>query len=382
MAEGAVPITVVAHGMVSCLGRDAASCCAAARAGLDRAERIPEMPTGTPTSAYEAVAGHAVPFVGGFEGDARLSRLLSAAAEDLVRHPGAAVDAKEKLGVYLSLPDPLRHLTGEALLADEAERSARAEERREAAETPDPDRPRRFWEAAMRWLDHPLARAPWRAARTTGHTGFAEALLHARTDLDESRIDCALVAGVDSYLDLHTMVWLAQTARLKSAELAAGLRPGESAVLVLVRRAADRSRETRPLLSRISIQAEPAPFLSGGLPQGRGLSGALLAAGPELGWDRGEAIWLLTDQNGESWRAADWGHAAVRLRAEWPESADPLLSFPAAAHGETGAASGGVALCTALAAWERGYAPSPFAGVLSAGDDASRTLLVVRRSEA
>jgi 3-oxoacyl-[acyl-carrier-protein] synthase-1 len=378
-ANGSRP-SVAARGMVSCLGLDASTCCAAARAGIDRAELIPGMPSGTATSPYEPVAGHAVPFLGGFEGDARLARLLAGALEDLSRQTEGAdlVGDRASLGAFLSLPEATRPWTGEALIADEARRSALVEERAAIEEAADADRPRRIWAAATRGLTGLPARTRFRAAATSGQTGFAGALQMALEDMEQGQVGAAIVAAADSLLDERTLIWLATSSRLKSATAAAGLRPGEAGAAVLLR---SEVRAQGPRIAGIRAEIEAEPFLDGGAPAGRGLASAIAKLGPTAGWDRGEPFWLLADQNGEGWRASDWGNAVVRLRAQWPESRDPDLWLPAVSHGETGAASGAIALCTACAAWERGYAPARFAGLLSAGDGGSRAIILLEHGE-
>jgi 3-oxoacyl-[acyl-carrier-protein] synthase-1 len=88
--------------------------------------------------------------------------------------------------------------------------------------------------------------------------------------------------------------------------------------------------------------------------------------------------WPIVDQNGEVFRASDWGCSLVRLRA-----ADGLAEegvnawYPAASFGDVGAASGAVATCIAVEAHTRRYAPLPHALILTSSDGPSRAGCVV-----
>jgi 3-oxoacyl-[acyl-carrier-protein] synthase-1 len=85
-------------------------------------------------------------------------------------------------------------------------------------------------------------------------------------------------------------------------------------------------------------------------------------------------VWVISDLNGEPYRAIDWGNALVRrIRA----LAEPVLWCPALWFGDTGAASGAVALCLAARAFERSYAPAPWSLVLSSADGPDRAAVIV-----
>src|SRR5690606_25524750 len=102
------PLQVTACGLVSSLGLDAVTACAAARAGISRAG-----PSTFPLRSLEpgetALATvHAAPFIPeGFVGTARHLRLLEAGWKDLAR--SFAARPPRATGLYLALPDPRRH---------------------------------------------------------------------------------------------------------------------------------------------------------------------------------------------------------------------------------------------------------------------------------
>ena len=68
------------------------------------------------------------------------------------------------------------------------------------------------------------------------------------------------------------------------------------------------------------------------------------------------AVYL--DLNGEDAREADWGHALVRVRAALGTT-PRFVRIPATSLGDTGAASGAIAICAAVRSHVRAYARAP-----------------------
>jgi 3-oxoacyl-[acyl-carrier-protein] synthase-1 len=92
----------------------------------------------------------------------------------------------------------------------------------------------------------------------------------------------------------------------------------------------------------------------------------------------GLPIWFITDQNGELYRATEWGNVVVRLVGYSQAFADPVLWYPAASFGDTGAVSGAVAICMAVNAFARGYAPAQTVAILSSAEDPSRAAVLLK----
>jgi 3-oxoacyl-[acyl-carrier-protein] synthase-1 len=76
----------------------------------------------------------------------------------------------------------------------------------------------------------------------------------------------------------------------------------------------------------------------------------------------------------------EWGHALVRLLERWPAVHEPVLWYPATSFGETGAASGPLAVCMAVSAVARGYAPAANAVIASSSDGSGRAAVVGERT--
>ena len=377
-------LRVTGRGMVAALGHDVHTNAAAVRAGLSGGAELAHFRIRSSVDGrIEPIVGHVVPdFTDGFEGFARLLRIAQGALVDLARATKPAGWGTDRAGFYLSLPDPLRPTTGIMMIADDGERrsaEARAEEARaEAAESP--------LELGQRLLRAAARAACWpadpdvRFVSTAGHTGVADAVRVAAADLDAGRVDLAVVGGVDSMVDEDTLAWLQRTGRLKSTGQPDGLPPGEAGAFFVLEpdagTAPPRAGRALATVRRCATSAEPAPHLEAKVPLGAGLAEAVLEAHAGRPGDGGR-WWVVGDHNGETYRAMDWGHALSRLRGHDAFFADPVSWFPAEALGDTGAASGAVALCVALSAWERRYAPADAAAVLCAADGPARAALVL-----
>jgi hypothetical protein len=363
-------LTITALGMVSALGCDAATACAAARAGIRRARRLDYFRLRS-DGEKESVAGHPVPIVAaGFEGRARLLRLLTAGMADLGSPGGEAA-------FYLSMPEPHRCFTGIRLVQDDAAREALIG--RVGTDEP----PREISRDEVQLLLSTAAghagwpgRATLRFVSCAGHAGVAEAMERAIADLRSGAVEEAVVGGVDSLLDEDTLQWLQNTGRLKTKGVPAGLQPGEACALVRLRAGRKAGTDDAPLAAVEAVRTamEPDPFLTGAPSRGTGLVEALsTVAEPDA-----DRAWVICDQNGESYRAAEWGYALCRMAGRFRGLAGSVVWYPAASFGDTGAASGAIAVCLAARAIERGYAPLTPAIVTMCSDGPARGALRIR----
>jgi 3-oxoacyl-[acyl-carrier-protein] synthase-1 len=345
---------ILAYGMVTALGTDAATSCASARAGLVRSRplehfRIRSGVTGEP----EPIIAHPVLLLtNGFEGEARLLRLIHGAMADVAAQAGTHGLDLADAPIYLSLPASDRPQSAAGLIADETVRSTRAAN----AEQP-PDARAEFARAAgilaraaalARW-----SRQPELAFLTTaGNAGGIEALRAAAVDLSSGRCRRAIVIGADSLLDATTLNWLQVSARLKCDAVPNGLQPGEAACALLLSAAEPEVAQAH--IAKTAVGDEEASLDSGRVSSGGGLARALASADTGT---RDHMPWLLSDHNGETYRASELGHAIVRLRAQSPRFASPHIEYPAISFGDTGAASALVGIVWAIRAFARGYAP-------------------------
>jgi hypothetical protein len=371
-------VSIVARSLLTALGADAQTSCASARAGLVRTELTEGMRYSSTIDGKTApIVVCAVPLItSGFEGRARLERLLATALAEL-KIP-VALGERSRIACYMSVPSERRHVRGLELMSSDSTRALYAEMGDELAMREDDP-------AAMQTL---LATAASQAGLRpvpdlrlvsySGHAGGIECIAAAMTDLDAKRVDLAIVCGLDSLLDESTMAWLNVTDRLKLPDMPVGMRPGEACALVGLARPDHPCSAGSPAeIIHVGQGFEERTLLSGKASVGSALAELLDGAGTGAGWNRELEAWIVSDQNGETYRAMELAYAVVRTRERWPALGELQVWIPAESFGDTGSASAIVGVCVAMAAFERGYAPGRSAVVASASDAGARGALVL-----
>jgi 3-oxoacyl-[acyl-carrier-protein] synthase-1 len=156
-----------------------------------------------------------------------------------------------------------------------------------------------------------------------------------------------LVGGVDSLLYPSLLDWLEALGRLPSRDDPAGMIPGEGASWVLLRTASEWTQGD-VLLMGLGEGAESAPWYEGAPAAGDGLTEAIRNASRAAGNESARIV--MSDLNGEDWRAREWTYAYMRNAAMVGHPLD--MRQPASCWGDLGAASG-IAL-VGLAWWVLG----------------------------
>jgi 3-oxoacyl-[acyl-carrier-protein] synthase I len=196
-----------------------------------------------------------------------------------------------------------------------------------------------------------------------GHVGVATALETAARIIEGGHAKRCLIVAVDSYLEPDTLDWLASHNRLKHGDNPVGMMPGEAGAALLLE--APRAVEERrgPIdawVQSVALADTGWPRDAKGAPRdGIVLADLLASVLPTTTPFRGD---LIADLNGEEWRAREFGGALARLGRTLAEA---RVVLPAASLGDVGAASGGVGVCVAARAFARGYARSHESVVMS-----------------
>jgi 3-oxoacyl-[acyl-carrier-protein] synthase-1 len=346
-------VVISGLGMVSAIGRDVVTACASLRAGLSRPAELAHYPV------LEDEDGEAVPLIGhpvrgmteGFHLPGAWVRLGHASIRDLLLYGGlprgdAAFWERTLLVVATPVIDEERFPDAPLLLTEERIRD----------------------DCALRiagLLGMPLP-ASNVAIVSNGHAGTALGVQGAAQMIDEGRFDRVIVAAVDSCTGASSLDWFAEHERLKTPELPAALFPGEAAAAFLLEAEPAAVRRGARIEARIAgaaVAREESHFFTDQVNHGLALSAAAGQVLPEGSAFSGD---VFVDLNGEPWRAYELGCARTRLSDRMLESAH--LVMPASSLGETGAASGAVAVCAAVRSFVRGYASAGEALVLSSSE--------------
>jgi 3-oxoacyl-[acyl-carrier-protein] synthase-1 len=321
-------LEVTALGMVTSVGHDARTACAAIRAGISRPGPIHDHVT-TDIADHESVpllAHPVVPITNGFSSVGRWLQLCRYALRDLLEQ--LEPRSRARTAVYVWLPE-LDH---------------------PRFEHDDRTRPERMQEALVAPLISSDAVVLW----PRGRSGLATLLAEVEHTL-RSTAERVLILAVDSYVDAHALLWLDQHHHLKHDDNPVGLAPGEAAVAVCLEPGRHDSRSVR--ITRASEDhdepSEPA--------SGRALGRVLVEL---LDEHVGE---LYTDLNGEPWRAEARGLAFTALP---PELARAVTVHHVAANiGDTGEVSALLNLGLAARSYQRDHARGRAAVVVANSDD-------------
>ncbi|MWK58983.1 hypothetical protein GO594_23615 [Pseudomonas otitidis] len=190
-----------------------------------------------------------------------------------------------------------------------------------------------------------------------GRVSGAVALLNARKLIHSEGHRHVLVAGVDSFLNAPTLAAYEQRERLLTSENSNGFIPGEGASAVIV--AAPQLSEHPQLacvglgfgIEKATVESEDMPL------RGDGLAQATRAALTEAGCGLESMDYRLTDISGEQYYFKEAALALNRtLRVRKPEF---HLHHPADCVGECGAAIGPLMLAVALTSSRKRYAEGP-----------------------
>jgi 3-oxoacyl-[acyl-carrier-protein] synthase-1 len=367
--------------MVSALGLDVVTSCAAARAGITNIGALDDQ------QAFDAESGELVPLAGnqvpfisvGLFGFARLLQLSLGAIEDLVR--GRAADPQTRMGLILVVRSEWhRRAVIERLKADP---SGAGESRPKGF----PVSSATFDEVAMNadqqrlassLLASVVARAGVavepRARRTIlgDQNGFIAALKQADAWFAEGACDACWIGGIDSYLDPPIVGALAGLQLLRTPSNPVGLYPGEMACFLEVRKAG--RRKGADAVAHVEALAEETGTVRAGAdaaPDPEPLVRAITAAssGQGLGF-------RVVNLNGTPQRALEWGMAMTHRQMQGLRD-DGATWIPPLHFGEIGSATGPASIALLARGWARGYAPGGSAIVCLMEDGPKRGAISV-----
>jgi 3-oxoacyl-[acyl-carrier-protein] synthase-1 len=324
--------------MVTAVGLDAPSSCAAMRAGI----------TGFVETRFlfagEWLIGSPVPLENGSLGRDKLLQMLVPALRECLASCGGVPQEEIPLFLALSEPDRPGRLSGadETLLRDAA---------------------------ALVGSTFHRDSSPLSGGRTAG----AYALDLARRAVEHGR-PLAIVAGVDSYLVSDTLYEFERRRRILTAENSDGFIPGEAAAAVLVGSSTALAGGLRCL--GIGFAQERASIDAGEPLKGEGLAHAFRAALADGRADWPQVHYQIASVSGEQYGFKEAALAGLKTIRPVKETFD--LWHPSDCIGEVGAAIVPCMLGVAWTAARKRYAPG--SGVLchASDDDGRRAAIVLR----
>jgi 3-oxoacyl-[acyl-carrier-protein] synthase-1 len=335
------PLAVIGCGMLTGVGLDAPSSCAAIRSGIDNfTETHFHDPGGEPITAS------LVPLPGLQRGRDKLVQMAAAAVRECLASAGAT--AAEGIPLLLCLSEAGRpgRMDGldDTFLAD--------------------------LQKALGLRFH--ARS---AAMAAGRAGGALAIRTAAEILASERLPFCLVAGVDSFIPHLTLIAYAARRRLLTSRNSNGFLPGEAAGAVLLCPAASAGKP-HLAVTGFGAGAEKAAIESEQPLRAEGLVAAVRAALADARTTMAAIDYRIADLNGEQYGFKEAALAATRLVRE--RKAEFEIWHPADCIGEVGAATVPILLAFAATAARNGYAPGPQCLCHVANDDGARAALVLK----
>ncbi len=329
------PVAVVASGMVTAVGFDSPSTCAAIRSGLSAAAETLFIDDGG-----EPLIGSAVQFETPVRGFEKLVRLIVPAIAECLA--AATTIPADEIPLILLLPE-----RGRPGLPMDLERRLGVEV-----------------EARLGLRFHRDS-----VVHCAGRIGIAHGLRAAEHLLHDGGRPACIVAGVDSLLTGPALAALEIKERLLTSRNSNGFIPGEAGTAVLIM-PAGRTRAAELQCLGIGWGTEKSTVESEKPLRADGMVEAIRTGLADAGVTYDDLSYRLVDVSGEQYgfkeAALAVGRTLRKVKPTFP------IWHPAECVGEVGAAIGPCMLGVALAAARKGYAPGKGALCQFTSDDGAR----------
>ena len=208
-----------------------------------------------------------------------------------------------------------------------------------------------------------------------GRVSTVVALQIARQLFDEQRVPCCIIAGVDSFLQQDVVEAFMSQRRVLTQANSNGFSPGEAGTAILVAPVSSPKGEFCILGS--ALAREEASVVSDKPLKGVGLTTACRDALTQAGLDMFDVAYRIADLNGEHYKFKESMLVVNRLLKKL--RADRFgIWHPVEYIGEIGAAIGPCVLAFAFHAASRGYAPGQVVLCHFGDDDGDRGAIVAR----
>lgn len=335
------PLTIVGSGMVTGVGLNAMSSCAAVRCAMDNFQETRFM-----GSNGDWIIGSSVPLGQSCHGIAKLSDMLVHVIKECISTNSQFVLDQVPLLLCVAekdRPGRLQDLNTKLLLDAQDKLGV---------------------------CFHRLS-----AIIDQGRVSIAVALKYAQQLLYEEKCPAVMIAGVDSLLVGESLRNYGEKERILNKQNSNGFIPGEAAAAILVQ-ASEMNQEPQLLCRGIGYGNEKSTIDSEDIPsRADGLVQAMRGALSEAGCDMGATDFRICDVSGELYSFKEAATALLRVLRQRKVFYD--LWHPADCIGEVGAAIGPVMLGVLLHAMREGYSPGNNVMAHVGNDDGRRAAMIL-----
>jgi len=209
-----------------------------------------------------------------------------------------------------------------------------------------------------------------------GHSAGLMALEKGSKLVLNRTYEFCIIGGVDSYIDPNTLEWIEDNDQLHKPSNAWGFVPGEAAAFCLICSGDTARKYKLPIktqLTAVSTASEKNRIKTETVCTGEGLTQAVRSTIQALpgGYRVDDTI---CDQNGEAYRADEFGFMLCRLSEHFIDPSDYMA--PADCWGDVGAASGPLFINLITAAAEKGYSKGPNTLLWTSSENGERTAAI------
>lgn len=200
------------------------------------------------------------------------------------------------------------------------------------------------------------------------HRGTISAVEKASELFDDKSVKKVIVIAADSCIDIFSLQWYAEKNRLKTDANPAGFIPGEAAAVILLEpdeRTGDMDVGVAKIVC-LATDNHNDEVINEDTERGPGLIKTITSVLENYNHELPFSGMVYTDLNGENWRAREFGIARSAIsEAQW---LDTGLIIPARSLGDTGAASGVIAICMMIHTRLKNYAVDKHCLLLSSDE--------------